>query len=275
MRRVDARRRPRASTPARSSARPRPRRRRRRRGCHVGAVPAPVHHHVRHPGLGDQPAAIAGSARPPLTSLTSAAPAASAARPPRPHGVDADRHARPRPARGRPGATRRSSSSALTRCAPGRVDSPPTSTMSAPCGGQLQAVLDRRRRVEPRAAVGERVRRDVDDAHDQAAGRPGRPSGRPGARGLTRPRAVRPAIAPLLESPARPAGLLGPASRARRAAGVRRGRRRRSWSRPAAGRPAHSTWARPGTPRPPGPPRRSGAGPGCRGRPGTAAPTRG
>ena len=51
---------------------------------HPVAVPAPVHGDVGHPGVGDQPRPCAGSARPPLTSLTSAAPASSAARPPRP-----------------------------------------------------------------------------------------------------------------------------------------------------------------------------------------------
>src|SRR6201994_4765643 len=38
-----------------------------------------------------------------------------------------------RPSWVRTGAPRRTSSSAGMRCAPGRVDSPPTSTMSAPC----------------------------------------------------------------------------------------------------------------------------------------------
>src|SRR5262249_6238926 len=76
---------------------------------------------------------ICGSASPPLTSLTSRAPASSAgcatsAR------IVSTLTGTPAAASARmTGPTRRSSSSADTRCAPGRVDSPPTSTMSAPC----------------------------------------------------------------------------------------------------------------------------------------------
>ena len=43
------------------------------------------------------------------------------------------------------GTTRRSSSSTGTRAAPGRVDSPPTSTMSAPSATNCEAVRDGRR----------------------------------------------------------------------------------------------------------------------------------
>ncbi len=44
--------------------------------------------------------------------------------------------------------TRSSSSSTLGRTAPGRVDSPPTSTRSAPSASSCQPVLDRRGRLE-------------------------------------------------------------------------------------------------------------------------------
>ena len=53
---------------------------------------------------------------------------------------------------------------------PGRVDSPPTSTMSAPWASQLAAVGHRGVAVEPLAPVGERVGRDVEHAHDAPAG---------------------------------------------------------------------------------------------------------
>lgn len=73
-----------------------------------------------------------GSARPPLTSLTSNAPAATACSATRARMVSTETvtpsEARPRTT----GTTRRSSSSSSTREAPGRVDSPPTSTRSAP-----------------------------------------------------------------------------------------------------------------------------------------------
>lgn len=73
-----------------------------------------------------------GSASPPLTSLTSRAPAATAWAATSARMVSTETTipsaARPRTT----GTTRRSSSSASTRLAPGRVDSPPTSTRSAP-----------------------------------------------------------------------------------------------------------------------------------------------
>ena len=76
--------------------------------------------------------AIAGSASPPLTSLTIRAPASSAASATAALDVST-LTATPLPTSARiAGTTRRVSSSASTRSAPGRVDSPPTSTMSAP-----------------------------------------------------------------------------------------------------------------------------------------------
>ncbi len=87
-------------------------------------------------------AAMSGSARPPLTSLTISAPASSAADAISARMVSMLTTA---PAATRPrttGSTRPDSSSALTRCAPGRVDSPPTSTMSAPsCTSDMPWVM--------------------------------------------------------------------------------------------------------------------------------------
>ena len=79
------------------------------------------------------------------------------------------------------GTTRRSSSSAGSGAAPGRVDSPPMSRRSAPSRDHLRAhraIGDVG--IEPLAAVGERVGRDVEDAHDERARarvRATRPSG--------------------------------------------------------------------------------------------------
>ncbi len=75
---------------------------------------------------------MAGSARPPLTSFTSFAPAASAASATSAR-IVSTLTVRPAPASSvMTGPTRRSSSAAEVRPAPGRVDSPPTSMMSAP-----------------------------------------------------------------------------------------------------------------------------------------------
>ena len=65
------------------------------------------------------------------------------------------------------GTTRSSSSATSGRVAPGRVDSPPMSSRSAPCVAQLEAVRDRGVGGPVEPAVGERVGRDVDDAHHQ------------------------------------------------------------------------------------------------------------
>src|SRR5262249_10829360 len=75
---------------------------------------------------------MSGSARPPLTSLTSRAPASRAAWATSARMVSTltGTFSLARPVI--TGITRRSSSSAVIRWAPGLVDSPPTSTMSAP-----------------------------------------------------------------------------------------------------------------------------------------------
>ena len=110
--------------------------------------------------------AMCGSARPPETSLTSAAPASSAA------AATAARVVSmligtPAAASSRmTGTTRAISVSASTRPAPGRVDSPPTSMRSAPSAQHAVRVGDRVGPVGVAAAVGERIGRDVEDAHD-------------------------------------------------------------------------------------------------------------
>src|SRR5882757_1137870 len=76
--------------------------------------------------------AMSGSASPPLTSLITLAPAASAAAATAARLVSTE-HGTPAAASSViTGSTRRISSAASTRSAPGRVDSPPTSTRSAP-----------------------------------------------------------------------------------------------------------------------------------------------
>ncbi len=75
---------------------------------------------------------MSGSARPPLTSLTSCTPAFSAYSATRARIVSMDTGRPARTSSVTTGPIRRSSSSWSMRCAPGRVDSPPTSTMSAP-----------------------------------------------------------------------------------------------------------------------------------------------
>ena len=52
---------------------------------------------------------------------------------------------------------------------PGRVDSPPTSTQSAPSADDLAPVRERGVMVEVAPAVRERIRGHVDDTHDQGA----------------------------------------------------------------------------------------------------------
>src|ERR1700742_5025058 len=75
---------------------------------------------------------MCGSARPPLTSLTSRAPASRASSATDARMVSTLTGTPARASSVMTGRTRRTSSSAEIRCAPGRVDSPPTSTMSAP-----------------------------------------------------------------------------------------------------------------------------------------------
>src|SRR6266851_3845345 len=79
-----------------------------------------------------------GSARPPLTSLTSRAPAPSARSATRTRMVSMLTTTSASASAVTTGLTRRSSSSSLIRNAPGLVDSPPTSTMSAPAAASLR-----------------------------------------------------------------------------------------------------------------------------------------
>src|SRR6516164_5809426 len=81
---------------------------------------------------------MSGSARPPLTSLTRRAPASSAAWATSARIVSTLTGTFSWASPAITGITRRSSSAAGIRCAPGRVDSPPTSTMSAPCAASCR-----------------------------------------------------------------------------------------------------------------------------------------
>ena len=115
-------------------------------------------------------AAIPGSARPPLTSLTTLAPACRAWRGHvGAHGVDAETRApaaRARPPPGAPGAAPPARSAARRRAG---WTPRPTSSRSAPCSSSSQAVRHRGGRLEPLAAVAEGVGGDVDHAHHQGA----------------------------------------------------------------------------------------------------------
>ena len=82
--------------------------------------------------------------------------------------------------RGRRGAAPRRSSPARHR---GRVDSPPMSRMSAPSAISARACSTARSKANHSPAVGERVGRDVEDAHDARVHRPLIV----GPRGLNRP----------------------------------------------------------------------------------------
>ena len=83
--------------------------------------------------LAEATSRIAGSASAPLTSLMMSAPAATAASATLARIVSTLTRAPAAASSRTTGMTRRASSSALGRWAPGRVDSPPTSRMSAPC----------------------------------------------------------------------------------------------------------------------------------------------
>ena len=54
-------------------------------------------------------------------------------------------------------------------CAPGRVDSPPISRMSAPSSSSRKACAIAGSGGRMTTAIGKRVGRDIDDAHDQRA----------------------------------------------------------------------------------------------------------
>ena len=117
------------------------------------------------------------------------------------------------------GMTRRISSSPRPRAAPGRVDLPPTSTISAPSACSVQAMRDRNPGLDEPAAVRKAVRRDVDHAHDQgpAVRQTRRPAGR-GEQAIPRrwPRAHgRPAAVPARREVARRRPRLGDAGAAR------------------------------------------------------------
>ena len=67
------------------------------------------------------------------------------------------------------GSTRRISSSAPTCSAPGRVDSPPMSSMIGPVADHAKPCLDRAVDIVMEPAVSEGIGRDVEDAHDERA----------------------------------------------------------------------------------------------------------
>ena len=115
--------------------------------------------------------AISASPRSAVTSLTIVAPAASARRATSAFAVSiemttAERARTPSIT----GSTRSSSTSSDTPSEPGRVDSPPMSTIAAPSSTWRSASSMASVRIEEAAAVGEGVRRDVDDAHQHRAG---------------------------------------------------------------------------------------------------------
>ena len=104
-----------------------------------------------------------------LTSFTMEAPASIAARATSARrvstliGVSGDAARKPSIT----GTTRSISSAGSTGSAPGRVDSPPTSRMSAPSATKAKTVLHGVVDAAEHAAVTEGVRGHVDDAHDQ------------------------------------------------------------------------------------------------------------
>ena len=148
---------------------PSPPPRRRRSGgrpASCAALPACAPGSTSAPASATTPA-IAGSPRSAVTSLTndSARRQRQPARPP-------PSRCRSRVARGPRGPRRRASRAAAHRLgstgsAPGRVDSPPTSTRSAPSAAMRSGVCHRGRGVQELASVRERVRRHVQDAHDR------------------------------------------------------------------------------------------------------------
>ena len=125
-------------------------------------------------GPAPRPARATTSPRPasypsPLMSLTIATPSSRArSRGLGAVGVDRDRNAQPA---GQPlstGSRRRHSSAASTGSAPGRVDSAPMSMMSAP-SASIASARSMARAGSRRPAVRERIRRDVEHAHDERA----------------------------------------------------------------------------------------------------------
>ncbi len=101
----------------------------------------------------------------PLTSLMIVAPAANAASMTAALRVSIDTVTPCSASAATTGRTRRSSSSSGTSTAPGRVDSPPTSTMSAPSAASRKPCATAPSVSAKRPAVAEAVRRHVEDAH--------------------------------------------------------------------------------------------------------------
>ena len=184
----------------------------------------------------------AGSAVSAETSLAMPAPAASAARSTPGWRVSTDTGTPSAASAATAGRMRRHSSASSTSTAPGRVDSPPISTMSAPAAASARPRPIAASGLGPVAAVGEAVGGHVDHAHDE--GPPGGESGEAGR--LSRARSG-PAPG---RAPSPPAAVRG---RALRASGWGRARAGRSTARtrrasdPRARQPPgrRGGWARP------------------------------
>jgi hypothetical protein len=131
-----------------------------------------VHRHHAHRRRAT--ASIAPVARKPFTSFTTAQPASIAARITSGFMVSTETATPPAPApRHRHHAPQFLSTAPA---APGRVDSPPTSTRSAPSSRSAGPARSPRR-VEEAPAVGERIGRDVHDAHHDERARKGKRGG--------------------------------------------------------------------------------------------------
>ena len=129
------------------------------------------HVHQHDPGPGARDGLEERAVPTPAMSLTTLAPASSAALATSgfarvdAQGVPGRAFASPSIT----GTTRRSSSSTSMGSEPGRVDSPPTSTRSAPSSTSRAPWATASSALANMRAVAERVRRDVHDAHHQRA----------------------------------------------------------------------------------------------------------
>ena len=133
------------------------------RGVDLGAV---VHDADRRAVLGRDPRDVGVALQPPDVVDDRGSGLERGGRDARFHRVDRDRRL-DRPCSARiAGTTRRISSSASTGVWPGRVDSPPTSITSAPSASIARACATAVSTAWNLPAVRERVRRDVEDAHD-------------------------------------------------------------------------------------------------------------
>ena len=112
---------------------------------------------------------ICGSPDNPVTSLTIVAPESRARRATSAFEVSTEMITPSFATPATTGRTRCNSSDSETGVAPGRVDSPPISRMSAPSAINCRACAMAAFGIEELAAVRKAVRRDVHDAHDERA----------------------------------------------------------------------------------------------------------